>query len=633
MAVLKIKDGNEWKEIQAIKGEKGDTGETGATGPQGPKGDKGDKGDTGSQGPQGIQGETGPQGPQGIQGPQGPKGDPGTTDYEDMPNKPQINGITLVGNKTSSDLGLQSGYPEVPEKLYEYSNLLELLQDETNIPDGIYTVSQEWYCDIPKANEEWASDNINPNSILYIYRNYGFISWSGTTSSMYWSNGDETFTGGVLTTIDDVNYAIDDKLGSDVVMANTEQTISGKKKFTSPNGTIFENAGGLILKYLSSSPEFKIIPDNNGNFDIYYQNTQLGRIDSNYTTLYRGFRPSRNETLDLGSSSYNWNKIYSKILSSGSIEKNVVNLLTNDADMVPTYGNSFSIGSSSRLWNTLFALALHNGTTRIAISDIATKTELAGKQDTLTFDSTPTVSSSNPVTSGGVFNSIQNIIEVAEGKTASYTLSYATTGNEAFNTQNDSVTVTSFIDSAGNTITDADVKIGDVALILEVGVPDRWVQSIDTTNHTITLYKMETSKIDLTNYVDRTSGQSITGSKIFTANQTIKNNAKFRFYDTTNYGFSLGNSGSGGQLNFYDPSNTATYYMRNNSFGTLTGKDLGSSTYKWNDLYIAGNLTDGTNSVSVNKIANKDNFVTLSQADYDALATKDPDTFYFIEEE
>ena len=44
MAVLKVKENGEWKEIQAIKGDKGDTGATGA------KGDKGDKGDTGAAG-------------------------------------------------------------------------------------------------------------------------------------------------------------------------------------------------------------------------------------------------------------------------------------------------------------------------------------------------------------------------------------------------------------------------------------------------------------------------------------------------------------------------------------------------------------------------------------------------------
>lgn len=117
-------------------------GQDGATGPQGPKGDKGD---TGAKGDKGDKGATGERGPQGIQGPQGSKGDKGdnatingvntltiqegenisitqsgstmtisstggsggTSDYTDLTNKPSINNVTLSGNKSLSDLGIQ----------------------------------------------------------------------------------------------------------------------------------------------------------------------------------------------------------------------------------------------------------------------------------------------------------------------------------------------------------------------------------------------------------------------------------------------------------------------------------------------------------------------------------------------
>lgn len=48
-------------------------------GADGPKGDKGDKGDTGE------------------------KGDPGTTNYNDLINKPTLNGVEISGDKTSAD--------------------------------------------------------------------------------------------------------------------------------------------------------------------------------------------------------------------------------------------------------------------------------------------------------------------------------------------------------------------------------------------------------------------------------------------------------------------------------------------------------------------------------------------------
>lgn len=40
---------------------------------------------------------------------EGGGGGGGTSDYPKLSNKPQINGVELLGNKTSDDLGLKSG--------------------------------------------------------------------------------------------------------------------------------------------------------------------------------------------------------------------------------------------------------------------------------------------------------------------------------------------------------------------------------------------------------------------------------------------------------------------------------------------------------------------------------------------
>ena len=117
------------------------SGPAGASGPQGPvgpageKGDKGDKGDTGAAGAKGDTGEQGPAGQNGADGysptvtveditgghrvtitdaegdhtfdvMDGQGGGGGTSDYSDLTNKPQINSVTLSGNKSASDLGL-----------------------------------------------------------------------------------------------------------------------------------------------------------------------------------------------------------------------------------------------------------------------------------------------------------------------------------------------------------------------------------------------------------------------------------------------------------------------------------------------------------------------------------------------
>lgn len=49
------------------------------------------------------------------------KGDSGTTDYSDLTNKPQINGITLTGNKTSAQLGL-AAVSDIPTTFAELSD-------------------------------------------------------------------------------------------------------------------------------------------------------------------------------------------------------------------------------------------------------------------------------------------------------------------------------------------------------------------------------------------------------------------------------------------------------------------------------------------------------------------------------
>ena len=56
-----------------------------------------------------------------IQGPKGDKGEPGTTNYNEQENKPKINDVELVGNKTADELGLASK-EFVKEFVKEYVN-------------------------------------------------------------------------------------------------------------------------------------------------------------------------------------------------------------------------------------------------------------------------------------------------------------------------------------------------------------------------------------------------------------------------------------------------------------------------------------------------------------------------------
>lgn len=79
------------------------------------KGEKGDPGTPGKDGAPGKDGYTpikgvdyfdGAKGDKGEQGEQGIQGLPGTTVYSELSDKPSINNVTLVGNKTLSELGI-----------------------------------------------------------------------------------------------------------------------------------------------------------------------------------------------------------------------------------------------------------------------------------------------------------------------------------------------------------------------------------------------------------------------------------------------------------------------------------------------------------------------------------------------
>lgn len=143
---------------------------------KGEKGDKGDRGEQGIQGIQGIQGERGEKGETGDTGERGEKGDKGDTgigipvggttgqvlakasnadydiewvnqsgggggssDYNDLTNKPSINGVTLEGDVTIS----------VPSKTSELVNDSGFL---TAIPSEYVTDSEMATALLPKAN-------------------------------------------------------------------------------------------------------------------------------------------------------------------------------------------------------------------------------------------------------------------------------------------------------------------------------------------------------------------------------------------------------------------------------------------------------------------------------------------------
>ena len=82
----------------------------------------------------------------------------GTTDYTDLSNKPSINGVTLNGNKTSADLGLQSeltftSTPSANNKVVCQNDLPSGGGSNRNLLDNPwFTVNQRGFTSIVSAN-------------------------------------------------------------------------------------------------------------------------------------------------------------------------------------------------------------------------------------------------------------------------------------------------------------------------------------------------------------------------------------------------------------------------------------------------------------------------------------------------
>ena len=139
----------------------------------------------------------------------------------------------------------------------------------------------------------------------------------------------------------------------------------------------------------------------------------------------------------------------------------------------------------------------------------ATKTELStglsGKADS------SSLSQQVSRLEGLIDEAVTDVKDIANGKTNTFVTSKVNKdesfNNSVFNTQNADVTVTNsskilLIDGT-NYLSVVDLKLGDVILVKETDVPDRWVSAVSESNGltTVTLSKMETAKVDLTPYV------------------------------------------------------------------------------------------------------------------------------------
>lgn len=231
-------------------------------------------------------------------------------------------------------------------------------------------------------------------------------------------------------------------------------------------------------------------------------------------------------------------------------------------------------------------------------------------------------------------NELQDIREVAEGKTNSFSVDTDTTGNSAFKSDDEIITATSFVDINGNTINVSDLNVGDLVFTLNTQTnkyKDRWL--IDKTLGTWGLIDADTpnlsgyaTKTDLSESV-KNLAQPYDSTVIYSIGDKVVHDDKLysclvnmsaaESWDSTHWVQITVASG------FVDLDKAQTISGKKTLAFTVEPdttniRDLGSSTYKWKDLYLSGAIKG---------------LPTMTQTDYDNMASHDADTFYFIEEE
>lgn len=221
------------------------------------------------------------------------------------------------------------------------------------------------------------------------------------------------------------------------------------------------------------------------------------------------------------------------------------------------------------------------------VAILNTKENISNKVTSLSNTSTDTQYPS----AKAVYDDLVNVREVAEGKTKSYIIDEQSdiTGTKGSDDQYTNVT-------AITGVTLSDLKIGDVILIKDVNVPDYWVSQITPT---YSLSKLETTKVDLTNYVDLTSAQTITGVKTFDSDIY---GTYWKIENNPNY-FAIRRRDGNAYILYASTDNT---YIRSVLPITTATYNLGSSDYKWNNLYLSGvayvgnaTLSESSNNLNI----------------------------------
>ena len=291
----------------------------------------------------------------------------GTTNYNALSNKPQINSITLQGNETAADLGLQA--------------ILEF--DSTPTTDSTNPVT---------SGGVKAALNQKQNNLIF-------------DNAPTENSNNPVKSGGIYT-------ALESK--QDELTFDSTPTASSTNPVTS---------GGVKAALDQKQDTLTIDSALSGTSENPVQNKAIkAAIDGKQDELTFDSTPTENSTNPVTSGGiftalgnfYTKVDVDALISAIQSLKKEVVaELPTTDISTDTIYLVPSSSSQTQNVYDEY--LYINNaweriGSTEVDLSNYYTKTEvdtaLANKQDTLTFDNAPTASSNNPVKSGGVYTAL-----------------------------------------------------------------------------------------------------------------------------------------------------------------------------------------------------------------------------------
>lgn len=260
-----------------------------------------------------------------------------------------------------------------------------------------------------------------------------------------------------------------------------------------------------------------------------------------------------------------------------------------------------------------------NSSSLATVATTGSYNDLTDQPTQPTVDQTYNSASTNAQSGTAVAGALSPVVAIAEGKTKSYVIQSQSniTGTKDANDEYTGV-------SAITDVTIADLKLGDLILIKDLNVPDYWVSQLNKTGDVVTsvsLSKMETTKVDLTDYVTTNTAQTIIGAKTFQGTLYSKsasidlsnpNGAKYLMHDFLDKeGRRIGIFGA-----IQSGNGRFTMYTQVGNRGSINLSASSSGT--WNDEDVKFEIPNPANDANDNRAATtkwaKDNLVDITSA-------------------